>query len=96
MPKDCFESKYSFKRSRVLVRVGERVVENLAQLQGTRPAGFLDSAARIRQDADVDAVFVHNIEVLAVIKSVKTDSPHFILPPPYLRAIFFCMGDDSF
>ncbi len=64
------------KRLRIFcVGFGERVVENFAELQGARPTGFLDPSAGIRKHTDVDAVFVHNIEVLSMVESVKARLP---------------------
>ena len=62
------------------VRLGEGVVEDAAKFHGARPvAGFFDPSAGVGKHADIDAVFVHDIEVLAMIEGVEADAAHIVL-----------------
>ena len=59
--------------------VGEFVVSYLAKLLGPRTAAQLfNPAGGIGQHADVDAVLVHDIEILVVIESMQPGAARIV------------------
>src|SRR5262245_9855625 len=72
---ECFETMRIFRMS-----VGKGVIEDFAELQSFgRVTSLLNSPAGIGEDTDVDAVLIHDVEILPVIESVKAHPSNVIL-----------------
>ena len=60
--------------------VGKGVIEDFAELQSLGAVtSLLNSPAGIGKDTDVDAVLIHDVEILPVIESVKAHPSDVIL-----------------
>ena len=78
---DHRQSRESFKAMRILrMGVGKGVIEDFAEIQSPGAVtSFLDSPAGIGKDTDVDAVVIHDVEILPVIESVKAHPSDVVL-----------------
>jgi hypothetical protein len=72
---------HGFEAARVFgVRLGKGIVEDRTQLESFGAISFFfDPPAGIGKYANVDAMLVHDVEVLLVIKGMKSHSPNIIL-----------------
>ena len=62
------------------VGFGKRIVDDSAQLQRFAPiAALFDPAAGIRKHANVDAVFIHDVDIFLMIEAVEADAANIAL-----------------
>ena len=62
------------------VGISEIVIGDLAEFLGALPAAELfDSAGGVRQDADIDTVLIHHVEIFAMIEGMQSGAARIVL-----------------